>query len=233
MKKKILVLMMGVFSISCLTSIRSNAFEGASVKDIINDGYKENYSKFYIQDGIYFLEKVNLKNDNAIMSGKRTNEINKKEYKKEVLAIIPKEVVDRKLPLIYRTAGGSEEREEWDETGSIMATLTVNYEFIENDGIEFVRLKSLSGTHTGMNSGVKVKKQKLEYGCTGFVKGGIGYKEQRASYNPSGMKWTKKAPNWKPVYTSESCVVGGNYILVVGRGSSDWSFTVQNNPFDQ
>ena len=77
------------------------------------------------------------------------------------------------------------------------------------------------------------KKQKLEYGCSGFVKDGVGYKEQKSSYNPSGNKWTKKAPNWKPVYTSESCVVGGNYILVVGRGSSDWSFTVQNNPFDQ
>ena len=160
-----------------------------------------------------------------------------KEISKETVVIFPLNATARMnlqetITKIRRAGGsGSQDMDDWDSSGSIQAHLIVNYKLSEVDGIEYVKLTSVEGYHSGVNSGVSVKKQEVTYGSDGFYKG--GYQSKSSSYSPKTRKWRKTAPSsWKPVATSAKCTIGGNYRLTVGRGSSTWSFEVVNNIYD-
>lgn len=158
-----------------------------------------------------------------------------KEVCKETLAIIPLNgIISRNIKrdiALFSSANGSIDVDDWDPSGAIQAHLIVKYKIIEKDGNEFVKMTSIRGKHSKISSGVRVKSQEVEYGSVGFYPG--GFQEKRATYKPRSSSWTKRPPSsWKPVYTSESCTVGAQYTLTVGRGSDEWDFTIENNIYE-
>lgn len=85
MKRKIFSLMIMVFSMVFLLSIKSNAFVGSHLEDVIYDAYKDDYSKFYIRDGIYFFEKANFTKDNTLMFRANADGVRKENIRKRFL----------------------------------------------------------------------------------------------------------------------------------------------------
>lgn len=234
-KKCVYVLFMVVMSIIASSVLTFASDKGSatvasqnSLRDEVNVmGFIQDAEFHRSSDGSFVFEKEHL----------LAVDKSEKEISKETVVIFPLNATARMnlqetITKLRRAGGsGSQDMDDWDSSGSIQAHLIVNYKLSEVDGIEYVKLTSVEGYHSGVNSGVSVKKQEVTYGSDGFYKG--GYQSKFSSYSPKTRKWRKTAPSsWKPVATSAKCTIGGNYRLTVGRGSSTWSFEVVNNIYD-
>jgi hypothetical protein len=219
---------------SCMISFAADKLDISKSEDLLqNKAALSEFiksSKFYQEaDGSFVFEK-----ERVIRSDADTGE---KEISKDTIAIFPldeisKIKIQKDIEVIRRAGGsGSIDMDEWDSSGSIQAHLIVNYNLSEVDGIQYVKLTSVRGTHSRANSGVSVKSQSVRYACQGFYSG--GYQTKSATYTPTSSSWSVTAPSsWSAVSTSYNCLMGANYQLTLGRGTSTWSFSVVNNPYD-
>ena len=80
----------------------------------------------------------------------------------------------------------------WDKTGAIYATLTVKYTTYNQNGLTYIKMSNITGTHSGINGGVRVQSQSLTCGSLGFYVG--GYQSVSQTYYPSGGNWSVTPP---------------------------------------
>ena len=156
------------------------------------------------------------------------------KYAKEIVAIIPTDDISRENISTYikgiRSGGsGTIDKYDWDSSGSIIAHLIINYDLSTVDNVDYIRLTSVSGSHSGPNSGVTIKGQSCTYGCIGYYPGGY-QSNASASLTPTTNSWSVSIPStWHAVYKDSSSNVGANYTVTVGRGNSTWSIYIVNN----
>lgn len=211
--------------------------------DAMTMDFIENAKYYEDKNGNFVFEKVEkLATAGTKALAAMGGDIKVDNYAKETLVIVPtnneervriqKAIKEIQNPIITRSSGsGSQEFDEWDKTGSILAYLKVEYSLSTVDGIQYAKLTKVSGNHSRTSSGVSVKSQFVRYASQGFYNG--GYQTKSDTYKPTSSSWSKTpSSTWKAVDTSASCLIGANYELTVGRGSSSWSFTIENNPFD-
>lgn len=132
---------------------------------------------------------------------------------------------------IYKSSGtGSFEAEDWDKYGIIQATLTVEYSRVTIDNVSYLKMTTISGTHSRASNGCSVKTDSVDYGSIGFYSD--GYQNKNGEYIPTTSSWSFNAPSsWHAIENSGAISnhLGATYHLTISRGDSSWNMTVENH----
>ena len=122
-----------------------------------------------------------------------------------------------------------------DRSGTAKITLKIWYELSEYRQQEYGRISKVIGKVSGCNggirldSGVTLVKCSYTVGQDGFTKKD-GYKEFSKSGSGKtilGKSFQYEPPkSWKAVLTEHSCNMGANQTIVLKRGKSSWSYTL-------
>lgn len=117
----------------------------------------------------------------------------------------------------------SNNRDKWDDTGSVKATSTSHFS-VKNDssGVHHAKLTSAAGNWSVQQSGVDLSNRSVLYGSVGLSSFGNAFGQKSTIY-PSGNSWSVTAPSsWVHAETGTSNSIIGTTATVKlsGRTSS-------------
>lgn len=167
---------------------------------------------------------------------------NVNEYTKVNYTLIPlTEEAEENLAQAYQIArsGGSKEITAVDESQYVSAYTTINWTDVSVGPRNYVYLTSVTGgfsaegTGAYIASGVRVNKQEITIGQTGFT--AEGFKNQYTSpaieTNVRSFSYgSSNFSNWLPVDSdSGETNMGIYYVITLTRGTSTWTCEISNN----
>ena len=122
---------------------------------------------------------------------------------------------------------GSKTEDDSDASGSLTATLTIEYSRRTDSYGSYVKLTNVSGGYTRSDRQVRVIDQLVEYGCIGRES-----VSQSDYYTPTSSSWSVSTPSdWVYVEVLGMMTnVGATYTLELTRSStSDYTWTLSIN----
>lgn len=134
-------------------------------------------------------------------------------------------------------ASGSQYNDLFDGSYSVKGWLRVYYQTATYPRGPAIKITNVIGGYIRYDNSVHVKKQSLNYGCTGGS-ASTGYHITQFGYQtPTASSWSYNTSSWEYIIANASCNAGATclFTLVRGTGASPWTLyldcTVVSNPY--
>ena len=133
---------------------------------------------------------------------------------------------------IFATDGGGSKGEyNNDPTVSVTLYSTIYYDYKIIDGLQYYRLRQVSGNYEMLDSSIQVTSQSVQYAQSGWSTSTGAINEGPRYYGPSTVSWSFLSGYTNFLLPSDYTLTGANYTVNLKRsnGSSTWSFTLYNH----
>lgn len=132
---------------------------------------------------------------------------------------------------IFATNGGGSKGEYHDDpTISVTLYSTIYYDSQTIDGVQYYRLRQVSGNYKILDSSVQVTSQSVMYAQAGWSKPTGPVNEGPRYYTPTTFSWSFLTGYTHFLAPDDYLPTGANYTVNLKRsnGSSTWSYTLNN-----